>query len=229
MLAALASIVLSAWCLFLDNVINSDGVVYLRTAELLSNGDWQTALSSYKWAFYSFLIAGVQLITGLSFEYSANALNAALTALAVAVFLSLVGELGADRKILIAAVVVVLLFPGLNRYRAFIIRDAGYIAFYLLALLLFIKDLKQPRPALRLGWLASIFVATLFRIEGFIFLVALPLVRQWQLSTGAAARAALLAGSVGAALLMFGALAWWIFSGPQLPEIPEWGTLLANL
>ncbi|MDH3671880.1 MAG: hypothetical protein OES46_12055 [Gammaproteobacteria bacterium] len=227
--AAIISLFLSVWSVYLDDVVNTDGVLYLRTAELLAHGQWQDAFALYKWPFYAFLIAVISQITGLGFEYSAHALNAALTALAVAVFLSLVRELGADRKTLIAAAIVVLLFPGLNRYRAFVIRDAGYIAFYLLALLLFIKDLKGPRPALRLGWVASIFVATLFRIEGFVFLVALPLVRQWLLSTGATARAALLAGSAGAALLILGALGWWSFSGPQLPTAPEWGGLLGDL
>jgi hypothetical protein len=227
--AAIISLFFSAWSVYLDDVVNSDGVLYLWAAEALKAGDWQQALALYKWPLYSSLIALVSLISGLGVEYSAHVLNAALTALAVVVFLSLVRDLDADRKMLIAAAIIILLFPGLNRYRAFVIRDTGYIAFYLLALLLFIRDLKEPRPALRLGWVASIFVATLFRIEGFVFLVALPFVRQWLLSTGVAARAALLAGSAGAVLLMLGALAWWSFSGSQLPTAPEWGGLLGDL
>lgn len=227
--AAIASILLSAWSVYLDDVINNDGILYLRAAEALKAGDWEAALALYKWPLYPFLIALVSLISGLGVEYAAHALNAALTVLAVVVFLSLVRELGADRKTLIAAAIVVLIYPGLNEYRAYVIRDAGYIAFYLLALLLFIKDLKGPRAALTLGWVVSIFAATLFRIEGFVFLIALPLVRQWLLATSAALRVGLLLASAGAVLLMLGALAWWSFSGPQLPTVSEWGTLLGNL
>ncbi len=131
--AAIISLFLSAWSVYLDDVVNSDGVLYLWAAEALKAGDWQEALALYKWPLYSSLISLVSLIPGLGVEYAAHVLNAALTALAVVVFLSLVRELGADRKMLIAAAIVILLFPGLNRYRAFIIRDAGYIAFYLLA------------------------------------------------------------------------------------------------
>ena len=220
--AAIISLFLSAWSVYLDDVVNSDGVLYLRTAELLAHSEWQAAFALYKWPFYAFLIAVISQITGLGFEYSAHVLNAAFTALAVVIFISLVRELGADKRTVIAAVIVVLLYPGLNEYRAFVIRDAGYIAFYLLAILLFLKDMKTPGLRLRLGWVASIFVATLFRIEGFVFFVALPLVRQWLLSTGAAARAALLAGSAGAVLLMLGALAWWSFGEARLFGWEEW-------
>lgn len=182
--AAIIGLFLSAWSVYLDDVVNTDGVLYLRTAPLLADGNWQAAFSLYKWPLYPLLIALVSLIPGLGVEYSAHVLNAALTALGVVIFLSLVRELGADRKTFIAAAIVILLFPGLNRYRAFVIRDAGYIAFYLLALLL---------------------------------------------STGVAARAALLGGSAGGALLTLSALAWWSFGGPQLPTAPEWGALLGNL
>ena len=62
-------------------------------------------------------------MTGLSFDHAAHVLNAALTALTVVVFVSLVGEVGGNKKVIIASVFVVLLYAGLNKYRAMVIRD----------------------------------------------------------------------------------------------------------
>ncbi len=226
-LAAMASLLLSAWSVYLDDVVNNDGVLYLRAAEALQAGDWQAALAFYKWPLYPSLIAGLSLILGLGVEYSAHALNAVLTALAVVAFTALVRELGGDRKTVIAAAIVVLLYPGLNEYRSFVIRDAGYLGFYLLALLLFVREMKTPSLARRVGWVAAMLVASLFRIEGFVFLCGLLLMRQWQQARSAPARLGLLAAVAGAALLSAGALAWWSFGSPQLGQ--EWGRLLASL
>lgn len=226
-LAALASLLLSAWSVYLDDVVNSDGVLYLRAAQVLQTGDWQAALALYKWPLYSSLIAALGVIPGLGVEYAAHALNAVFTALAVVAFIALVRELGGDRKTVIAAAVVVLAYPGLNEYRSFVIRDAGYLGFYLLALLLFVKEMKTPSLARRFGWAAAMLVASLFRIEGLVFLCGLLLMRQWQQASSAPARIGLLAAVAGAALLSAGALAWWSFGSPQLGQ--EWGLLLANL
>ena len=51
--AAMVSLLLSAWCVYLDNVVNNDGILYLRGAELIADGDWQGAVELYKWPFYA--------------------------------------------------------------------------------------------------------------------------------------------------------------------------------
>lgn len=43
--AAIISLFLSAWSVYLDDVVNSDGVLYLRTAELLAHSEWQAAFA----------------------------------------------------------------------------------------------------------------------------------------------------------------------------------------
>ena len=143
--AALVSLLLSAWCIFLDDVINNDGILYLRTADLIGRGEWQTAVESYKWLFYPLLIAALDKLTGIGLELSAHVLNAGFTALTVAAFISLIRELGGSRSAITAAAVLVLLFPGLNEYRSFVIRDAGFLAFYMLALLLFMDQALTSR------------------------------------------------------------------------------------
>lgn len=231
--AAMVSLLLSAWCVYLDNVVNNDGILYLRGAELIADGDWQGAVALYKWPFYALLIAAVQPISGLNFEYTAHILNAIFAAITVVTFISIAREAGGDKKVMVAAAVVVLLYPGLNEYRSFVIRDAGYLAFYLLSLLLFIKDSKAPRAWLTAGWIVAILVASLFRIEGFVFLFALLLLRLWQQARSVSVRVGVLAGAAFAAVTLTSAVAWWIFGNPQLSApgalAQDWGTLITAL
>ena len=166
-LATLASIILSAWAVSLDDVINNDGILYLQIAELLDRGEWQVAFQLYKWPFYPLLISLVANVPGLGYEHAAHLLNAALTALTVVCFISLVRELGGDQGTVLAAAIVIVLYPGINEYRSFIIKDTGYIAFYLLSLLYFFRSLRSPGWGQVVTWISSILVATLFRIEGF--------------------------------------------------------------
>lgn len=215
--AALASLALSGWCLFLDHVVNSDGVLYLRAAELLTRGEWHAALLLYKWPFYAVLITVVHQLTGLSFEYAAYVLNAGLTALTVVMFISLVREAGGDSKVVIFAAVVVLLYPALNKYRSFVIRDAGYLAFYLWSLLLFIKDMKHPRWTRTLAWVGTMAVAALFRIEAVVLLVALPFFHLWRQTTRLSARIALITLFMGGVFIALSALAWWLVGSLAMP------------
>jgi hypothetical protein len=214
--AALGSLVLSAWCLFLDNVINNDAVLYLRAAELLANGAWQAAITLYKWPLYSLLIAAVHIITGLSFDHAAYVLNAALTALTVVVFVSLVGEVGGNRRVVIASIFVVLFYAGLNKYRPMVIRDHGYLAFYLWSLFLYVKNMKNPKLATTLGWVATMTIAALFRLEAFVLLAALVLFHSWRRVTSLSRKLALIVISAIGAFLLLSALAWWLFGGVEL-------------
>jgi hypothetical protein len=231
--AALASLVLSAWCVFIGNVLNNDGVLYLRAAELLTRGEWHAAVAVYKWPFYSVLIALVHQLTGLTFEYAGYALSAVLTALTVVMFISLVREVGGDGKVVVFAAAVVLLHHSLNAYRPYVLRDPGYLAFYLTALLMFTKDLREPKWSRTLTWVGAMAVATLFRIEGVVFLVALPFYRLWQQAKRPLARFALIAVFVGGAFIVVSVLAWWFAGTLAIPSsgglVDAWAAVLQSL
>jgi hypothetical protein len=49
---AIVSLCLSLWASALDDVINSDGVLYVLSAEEFHSGDWHAGYSLYKWPFY---------------------------------------------------------------------------------------------------------------------------------------------------------------------------------
>ncbi|MEE8262090.1 MAG: hypothetical protein V3R83_06450, partial [Gammaproteobacteria bacterium] len=217
-LAVLVSIILSAWAVFLDDVINNDGILYLQIAELLDRGEWQAAFQLYKWPFYPFLISLVAKVPGLDYEYAAHLLNAALTALTVVCFISLVRELGGEKTTILAAAIVILLYPGANEYRSFIIKDTGYIAFYLLSLLYFFRSLRSPGWGQVVAWTSSILVAALFRIEGFVFVAMLPLLFYLDRRAGQGIGVGGFSVLVGAAFGLVVVLAWWLGGGITAPD-----------
>lgn len=173
--AALGSLLLSLWIIHQNGIINGDGILYLHAARAFLDQGWRAAADIYPWPFFSGLVALLQHVSGLSLENSAYVINSLLYALLVVVFVTLVGELHASRRIHFYAALLVLLLPSLNGYRDYIIRDVGYWAFYLIGLLYFLRYLRGPRLSHALAWGLSMLVATLFRIEGLAFLCVLPL------------------------------------------------------
>ena len=169
------SLLLSLWCTYTAETINNDGILYINTAKLLLAGDWLGAYELYDWLYYPFLIAFFSFVSGVELEVSAQIINALLTALMVFSFITIVCEIDNDFKILIIAGFVILLHPYINDTRAEIVRDHGYWACYLLAISFLLKYYKYQRWQYALCWGFAIVNATLFRVEGIVFLVAVPI------------------------------------------------------
>jgi hypothetical protein len=170
----LLSVAFSLWALLQNSVINRDGTLYIHVASRVAAGEWREAFALYNWPFYSMLIAGTSALTGLGLEAAAHCLNALSFVVISVTFVSLVKQLGGGRKVLVAAAMIVLLYPGLNENRSAVIRDPGHLGFYLLAILFFLKYQSAPLWRYAIGWGSAMLVATLFRIEGLVFLVIVP-------------------------------------------------------
>ena len=167
---------ISVWSVFADPIINIDGILYIKSAQVLAQGDFSQALAIHKWPFYAYLISLVHIVTGLDLEISAHVLNCFLNIATCIAFAFLVTELGGGKQIVLIATVLILLFPGLNELRSYIIRDHGYIAFYLWSLYFLVRALHiRSKPLLGMS-LLSMFIAMLFRIEGLVFLIAMPII-----------------------------------------------------
>lgn len=173
-LAVLASLVVSAWLIATGDIVNNDGMLYLSAAERIAQGDWEAARGLYGWLFYPWLIAVISGIAPLGLEASAHLVDAAMAAVMVYAFLSIIRELGGDRKVELIAAFVIVFHPYLNDSRAEILRDHGYWALYLLATFYFLKCHRNPSWPNALSWACLMALATLFRIEGSVILVALP-------------------------------------------------------
>jgi hypothetical protein len=172
----IGSVSITLWSVYADPIINVDGILYINTAKALAAGTTEHVNELYKWPVYSHLIAFMHKVTGLDLIAAAHVINAIFNVAACIVFVHLVAMLGGTRRTVLIASLVIVLFPGLNELRSYIIRDHGFIAFYLSSFLFLLRALHHRGPGLLLASMALMGCATLFRIEGVVFLAAVPFI-----------------------------------------------------
>jgi hypothetical protein len=175
--AIIASITLSSWINFNETVINPDAICYLLSAEAMGKFGISGAMhlcGQAQWPFYSALIYGFVQISHFSYPLAAYLLDGAFSLVSVVTFILIVKELGGSQRVLWLSALVILLSHDFNSIREYIIRDHGFWAFYLVSLLCLLRYFCEPCLTLALAWSTSLLIATLFRIEGAIFLLALP-------------------------------------------------------
>ena len=117
---------------------------------------------------------------------------------------------GTSRRLTVLAALVAVLHPSFNEYRAFIIRDAGYLAFYLLALFWLARSVQISGLRYPAAVLGALMVASLFRIEGVVFLLSAPLLILTVRGKNGASPWARLTLTVSAAGVLALVLGWWL-------------------
>lgn len=175
--AILTSLLLSFWIDYRESVINPDAICYLLSAKAVGTSGMKAAMQlcpQAKWPFYPAFIYGFVQITHLSYPVAAYVLDALFSALSVMLFIRIVKELGGSRSVMWLAAGVILLSHEFNSVREYIIRDHGFWAFYLASLFFLLRFFSVPGWRLAFGFSFSLLIATLFRIEGLIFLLTLP-------------------------------------------------------
>lgn len=171
---ATLSFLISIYAFIANDVINKDGTLYIYTAEAFLEGGFSNAMTVFSWPFFSMLIAWFHAITGASFEISAYSVNAILLILLSVTCLRIYEEISNPNIPLWIPALLILALPIVNDYRIYVIRGHGFWAFTLLALLFFIRYSKQPSFRTALLWQCFAIIATLFRIEGVVFLALAP-------------------------------------------------------
>jgi hypothetical protein len=176
MTAALISIILSCGIMSQMVLLNPDAICYLQSAEAVSLGlaKVMSLCDQSQWPFYSFLIAGFAKITTLSYEHAAFVLNGLFSLFTVLMFIRIVAFFSDKRNILWLAALVILFAHELNSFKQDIIRDHGFWFFYLSSIFFLLQYFKQKKQLYALCFSISLLFATLFRIEGAIFLLFLP-------------------------------------------------------
>ncbi len=177
LLVALLSLTLSFWTAWRETIINPDAICYLQSAAVIGAGGLRKAMNlcaQAQWPFYSVLIYFLSSLTHLSLITAAYTIDAFFTALTVVTFIAIVRQLGGNQRLLWLAAFVILLAQQFNSIRQYIVRDHGFLAFYLLSLFLLLRYVAVQRWYYALAWSLSLLAATLFRIEGAVFLLMLP-------------------------------------------------------
>jgi len=158
-----------------SDIINLDGILYMNMAEAYLQGGLAETVKLFNWPFYSILIAYTNQLTSLPLEASAYLLNALLFALMLDTLLLISNKLLLNAQQLVIAALLLICFQSFNEYRDFIIRDFGYWAFCSLTLYRFILFLEKPTISNATLWQLVAVTAVLFRIEGVVILLGLPL------------------------------------------------------
>lgn len=177
-LAIIASIFISFFIDIRQAVINPDAICYLSSAQTMPQGisAAMNICGQAHWPLYAALIHIVTKVTSLSYSDAAYVLNGAFSIISVLTFITIVKTLGGTKRTMWLAAAVILLSHDFNSVREYIVRDHGFWAFYLLSILFLIRYTHVPQFYKALGWSFTLIAATLFRIEGAIFLLVLPFV-----------------------------------------------------
>lgn len=169
--AALSSLLLSAWVAYREVLINPDAICYLQSAAVIGAGGLRKAMNlcpQAQWPFYSFLIFILSYSTHFPAQLSAYLWDGLFTAISVVSFIAITRQLGANQRVLWLSAGVILLAHQFNSIRQYLIRDHGFLAFYLLSLYFFISYIKTPRWGSALAWGLSLLMATLFSATVFL-------------------------------------------------------------
>jgi hypothetical protein len=171
---AIISLLLSIFTIYSDDLINSDGILYIETAEAFIQGGLADAIKLYNWPFFSICIAYIHQLTQAPLELSAYILNTIFFVLLTDTLVLISKKTLPNKEQLLIAVLIILCFATLNDYRNFIIRDIGYWYFCSLALYRFMQFLELPSLRNASLWQLTAITAILFRIEGIVILLGLP-------------------------------------------------------
>lgn len=172
-----SSLLLAAWMQYIQHGwINPDSVLYFEQARLFAQNDWHGILKVYEWPLYGICIGIVHKLTSLGIQTSAQLLNMLFFGLATASFLQLIKFAGGNNRTWLMG--TLLLFSSqyiVGDVLEMLLRDEGFWAFYLSALVFFIRYLEREKVSDAIMWQICIIIATLFRIEAMLFLLFLPL------------------------------------------------------
>jgi len=195
-IAGIVSMACSVWISSQAVLINPDGICYVQSAAVMKQSIHVAMglCDQAKWPFYSWLISKLVNLTQLSYVHAAYALDGFFSLLTVLFFMGILSFLiepvqrSYSSCILLLGALVILLAHEFNAVKAYIIRDHGFWAFYLLSILVLLHYFRERQWRYAIAWSASSLIAALFRIEGAIFLLVIPWIAWLDSSVGIAAR-----------------------------------------
>lgn len=175
LITALLSLTLSIVAFALDNLINSDGVLYMNMARALIEDGFSAMADLYDWPFFAILTAGVHILTGFPLERCGEIINIAMFVVFTDALVLICAKMLPNHRQVFIAALFILGFTLFLDYRAYLFRDLGYWAFISLGLYQFIRFIEVPSWKNAFLWQVAMVIAILFRIEGVAITVLLPI------------------------------------------------------
>ena len=170
MLVAIWSVVIQ------DGHINRDGLMYLKQAFLIVDGSWNAGLAIYPWPFFSILIAIFHKITGLHLQVAAHTVDLSLFGIATLFYLKTLNLIYKQKYIIFYGGIILLSFiPIMDDYVGMVLRDHGFWAGCMMGTYFYFKSVQTHSLKNSISWQFGFLLAGLFRPEGLVFLLILPL------------------------------------------------------
>ena len=169
-----ASLLVSAWLIAMDPLINRDAIIYLRAADAYLAEGFAASQQEFGRPFLSIAMAILHQLTGLPTLWTGLLLVSLAYAVMCTGFVATVHTLGGDRRVQWLAAALVLSHPMLNHTRSAIMRDPLYWAMLILALRELLLYLRAPSLACQARWTIYVLVGALFRFEGIFFALLAP-------------------------------------------------------
>lgn len=169
---------IAIWSIFIqDGHINRDGILYLKQAYLIAEGDYKEALELFPYPFYSFLIGNIHKFLGIPLQLIAHSLNLILFMMAVYYFLRILQFISNQKDIVFFGGITLASFiPIMDDYLGMVIRDHGYWAGIMMGFYYFLLNRKDSCLKFFIIWHLAFFIAALFRPEALVFIAASPLI-----------------------------------------------------
>lgn len=186
--AMLAGVLVILYKIVMQSELNKDAFHYLGAAEFFQQQGLLATINGYGWRGYSALIGMLDYIVPGDILYSAHLLNMLLCLLLIWSFITLVMEYRDSQLTRLFAAITILAWPSVIEIVDYVIRDFGFLAFGLLALLYMIRFHKTGRPLYAAAWVLSMLCAIFFRLEGLVLLAATPLSLLWRTDLSMATR-----------------------------------------
>ena len=155
--------------------VNNDFVLYHESARLFLAGEWKQAFDIFQWPFYSILIAFLTKSLGTDLHLSAQILSVLFFGLVTYSILTII-RISNGQKLTISCGALILFSSTylVGDVLPMLLRDAGAWAFFLLAIVFFIRFYRTNLWLDSILWQLSAIFATLFRIEYITYLVLIP-------------------------------------------------------
>ncbi len=171
---ALLSLLISLGLFASRGIISRDAILYTEVAQAFLEHGLIASFKVWGWPFYSIFIAIIHKITGFNFELSAYFLTIIFETVISVTFIKLYSKVAFNGARLWVAMFFILTFATFNDYRADIWREYGFWAFGLIAIYQFVLYFQEHKIINAILWQVSICTATLFRIEGIVFVALAP-------------------------------------------------------
>lgn len=214
---------IACWVMYIQQGwVNDDSVLYFEAARLFVTGDWKAGLSLFPWPLYSLLIAGIHYVSGFSLHNSAQILNAIFIFISFYALLRIITLASGDKLTLIIATILLLASSYIfGDVVGMLLRDQGFWAFMLTAVVFFIKFYREGLLKDAIYWQLFTIIAMLFRIEAFTYIALLPFILLTKPDIHFAIRIKLLlkAHAVNLALAVFMVIAILMHESIQLADL----------